>query len=119
MNDMLKIARTAAIAASLALTAPAFAAETDSPPQATVALHGADLTSPRAVAQLKHRLHRVAMDICTPHASGSIFLSRDERECYDTAMHSGLAQIDSRQQQAIRDRAVRLADTSASGRAVN
>ncbi len=113
MNHLIAIARTATfaglVATGLALSAPAFAADSDAPPQGTLTLHGADLTSPRAVAQLKRQLHHVAMTICTPNSGGRIFMSHDEQKCYDTAVNDGLAQINNRQQQALRDRTVRLA----------
>lgn len=94
----------------IALSAPAFAAESDVP-QAAISVRGVDFNSPRAVAHLKGQLSRVAMDICAPNLDGRLLMSTDERTCYETARKDGLAQIDSREQQAMRDHAVRLADS--------
>lgn len=115
MNPLINIARSSALAglmaAGVALSVPAFAADADGLPQGTIALHGADFASPRAVAHVTRQLRLVATNICTAPANGQIFMSSDQRACYDTAMKDGLAQIATRQQQALRDRAVRLADS--------
>ncbi len=117
MIRLFHIARTTAVAGlvfgSIALSAPALAADGDALPHGALVISGTDFTSPDAVARLKRKLNRIAKDICGAQSSGGIIMSRSEQACYDTAVTDGLAQIDSRQQQAIRDRTVRLADSPA------
>lgn len=120
MNRLTHIARATAfaglISGCVAMSAPAFAAEDGVLPQGTLSLRGADFTSAPAVARLKRHLRHVAMDICTANAGNPRFMDPSEQACYDTALKDGLAQIDSRQQQAQqqigRDPTVRLANTS-------
>jgi UrcA family protein len=116
MTVWIDTARAAAVSAitlaSVALAAPALAADDNALPQAAMIVHDADFASPRAVAHLKRHLRHVAMTACVPNASSQMFLSRSEQACYQTALQDGLRQIDSRQQ-AIRDRTVRLADARA------
>jgi UrcA family protein len=123
MNNLIHIARAAALAGvmtgCIVWSAAAFAADSDALPQGIVAVHGADFTSPRAVAHLKRQVERVATNICLDQPADLGFVSRDERACYDTAVNDGLAQINRRQQQALRDRPVRLAASQANGASAN
>jgi UrcA family protein len=113
MSHLTTLARAAAFAGlvsgCVALSAPAFAQDADALPQGALVIRGVDFTSPKAVAHLKRRLDHLAMNICTPQSSGHTFLSHDEQACYDTALKNGLAQIDSHQEQAMRDQAQKLA----------
>ncbi len=115
MNRLITIARAAALAGlcsgCVVWSAASFAADYDAVPHGTMALHGADFASPVVVARLKHRLDRIATDMCMGDTGSQNYTSRSERACYDTAVKDGLAQIASRQQQAMRERTVRLADS--------
>jgi UrcA family protein len=107
------IARTsillAAASSLFALTVPAVAAPLDDPlPQASVNVAHTDFTSPKSVRQLKARVRRTAKEICVTNDSPMPMLA-DERACFDTAMHGALAQIDSKQQQAMRKTTVNVA----------
>ena len=125
MIPLMNIARAAALAGlvsgCIALSAPAFAADNDTPPSGAVAVNGTDFTSPRAVAHLKGRVRRVAMDICVPNSGGRIPMSLDEQRCYQTAVKDGFSQIASRHEQALlgHDHAVQLAATRASANAAD
>jgi UrcA family protein len=123
MNHLLQIARATAFAGlmtgCIVWSAAAFAADSDAPPQGRITVREVDFTSARAVAHLKQRLRHVAMDACMPNAGGRIVMTRDEQACYDTALKDGLAQIESRRQQALRERSVRLADTQTHGNSAN
>ena len=123
MNNLIHIARATAFAGlmtgCIVWSAAAFAADSDAVPTGAIALHGADFTSPRAVAHLKRQVRHVAMDICAPSAVGRTFMSPSEQACYETAVNDGLKQIDGRQQQALRDRSVRLAAASTTGNSSN
>ncbi len=85
----------------LALTSPAFAAADDDVPQATLNVAGTDFTSDKAIAHLTNRIRHTARQICSPDWDGKS-LSPDERKCYDTAMKTGLAQIESKRMAALR-----------------
>lgn len=92
-----------AIAASfLAVPAMAYAAGDDVVPQATLHAAGTDFTSSQSVTSLKRKLRQTAYHICSPNWDGKTILSGDERKCYDTALHNGMAQIDSKQMEARR-----------------
>ncbi len=109
-----KIARTSvliALASSLlAITAPAFAAQNDDAlPQGTLNVAGTDFTSAKAVDHLKARVRHVAFAICVPNGNSAFAMAPDERKCYDTALNSGLTQIASKQQQALRATTVNMA----------
>jgi UrcA family protein len=123
MNNLIHIARAAALAGvmtgCIVWSAAAFAADGDVVPQGKVAVHGADFTSPRDVAHLQRQVERVARNICLGQPGERGLVSHDQRVCYDTAVNDGLAQIASRQQQALRDRSVRLAASQADGASAN
>lgn len=109
-----KFARTGALIALasglLAITAPAFAAQNDDVlPQGTLNVAGTDFTSAKAVAHLKTRVRHIAFAICVPSGNNMVAMAPDERKCYDTALNSGLAQIASKQQQALRGTTVDMA----------
>jgi UrcA family protein len=109
-----KFARTGALIALasglLAITAPAFAAQNDDVlPQGTLNVAGTDFTSAKAVDHLKARVRRIAFEICVPNGNSSFAMAPDERKCYDTALNSGLTQIASKQQQALRATTVNMA----------
>ncbi len=113
MTNTTKFARTSvliALASSLlAITAPAFAASDDAVPQGTLNVAGTDFTSAKAVDHLKARVRRIAFEICVPNGNSSFAMAPDERKCYDTALNSGLTQIASKQQQALRATTVNMA----------
>ncbi len=93
----------------LAMTPPAFAADDDNIPQARLNVAGTDFTSAKAIAELKSRIRRTALDICTTRSDGKTLMSPDQRKCYDTAMHTGLAQIEGRQLAALRQTTTNIA----------
>jgi UrcA family protein len=107
------LARTAAVAmiasAVVAIAPAAHAASDDKLPQAEINIAGTDFTSPKAVAHLITRLHRVARDICVPDGQTVTPMSSDEATCIDTAIKSGLVQIDTKRQQAMREAKVNVA----------
>ena len=115
MTHFTTIARTGtliAIASSLlALTAPAFAApiDEDALPQATLNVAGTDFTSAKAVDHLKARVRRTALEICVPDGDTRMPMATDQRQCYNTAIRNGLAQIESKQQLAMRKTTVNVA----------
>jgi UrcA family protein len=108
-----KIARTSALIALasslLAITAPAFAANDDALPQGTLNVAGTDFTSAKAVDHLKARVRRMAYEICVPNGTGAAIMAPDERKCVETALNSGLTQIASKQEQALRGATVNMA----------
>ncbi len=117
------LARTSILAGlvtgGLALSAPAFAADDDAPPHAAMSVKGVDFTSPHAIEHLKHQLKRVAQGICMPNTSGHVLYSPDELACYAAAVKNGMAQIDSREQEAVRDHTIRFAASRADATSAN
>ncbi|KUR73376.1 UrcA family protein [Novosphingobium sp. FSW06-99] len=113
MTKTFSIVRTAAatlIASSLFVLAPvAQAAEADQAPQAELNIAATDFTSQKAVDHLIARLHRVALDICAPNLDPKVGLNDDERACLNKALKSGLAQIDSKREEAMRETSVHVA----------
>jgi UrcA family protein len=113
MTNTTKFARTSvliALASSLlAIAAPAFAASDDAVPQGTLNVAGTDFTSAKAVDHLKVRVRRIAYEICVPNGNGAAIMAPDERKCVETAVNNGLAQIASKQQQALRGTTVNMA----------
>lgn len=113
MTKTFSIVRTATatlIASSLFVMAPvAQAAEADQVPQAELNIATTDFTSQKAVDHLISRLHRVALEICAPDLDPKVGLSDDERTCVNKALKSGLAQIDSKREEARRETSVHVA----------
>ena len=112
LNTSARLSLVAALAAGcFAMSTPATAADLDAAPQGALFIHGVDFSSPRAVARLKRQLQRVATQICVPDSGSRMLTPRtsDEQVCYTTAMKDGLAQIDSRAEQAMRVQASTLA----------
>ena len=93
----------------LAATPPAFAAGNEDVPQAKLNVAGVDFTSPKAVAHLKTEVRHTALEVCGYDWTDKGAMSIDTRKCYDAALQGGFAQIDSKQQQALRDNAVKMA----------
>jgi UrcA family protein len=108
-----KFARTTVLLAVasglLAMTAPAFAQSDDAVPQGKLNVAGTDFTSAKAVDHLKARVRRLAFEICVPNGNSAITMAADERKCYETAVNNGLAEIASKQQQALRATTVDVA----------
>jgi UrcA family protein len=113
MTTTSTILRTSALAmiasGFLALSVPALAADADHVPQGAINATGTDYTSTRSVDHLVKRLHRVALDICAPDRAGPATMTDGERGCYETAIRSGMTQIDSKRQQAMRATSVHVA----------
>ena len=113
MTKTFTLARTASLAliatGFFALAPLAHAADEDQLPQGELNIAGTDFASPKAVDHLIARLHRVAMDICTPNSDQNTVLSNDQRTCIQTAVKSGMAQIEVKRQQAMRETAARVA----------
>jgi len=113
MTKIFNLARTASLAliatGFLSIAPAAHAADGDQAPQAELNIAGTDFTSATAVDHLINRLHRVAIDICVPESQQTLAMSNDQRACVAAAVKTGLAQIDSKRQQAMRDSAARLA----------
>ena len=116
MTKTFNFVRTASltvIATGFVALAPlAHAAEGDQIPQAEINIAGTDFTSAKAVDHLVSRLHRVAIDLCVPDRQLIVAMTGDQRACVAAAVKTGLAQIDSKRQQARRDSAERLAAAS-------
>jgi UrcA family protein len=94
----------------LALTPAAFAAaDDDALPQARLDVAGADFTSLKSVAHLKNKVRHAAFEICSPDWDGRRLMTTDETRCYNTALHSGLAQIESRRRDALCQTPVNMA----------
>lgn len=105
-----RTASLALIATGLLSLAPAAqAADGDQAPQAELNIAGTDFSSAKAVDHLIARLHRVALDICLADGQQTTAMSEDQRTCVATAVKTGLAQIESKRQQAMRDTSGRLA----------
>jgi UrcA family protein len=113
MTKTFTFARTATLAlvasAVITLAPAAHAADGDQAPQAEMNVAGTDFTSAKAVDHLITRLHRVALDICVQQGDPHALMSDDERACVNAAIKSGLAQIDSKRQEAMRETAVHVA----------
>lgn len=118
MTNTTKIARTPAFRTGallalasglLAFAAPAFAQNDDVVPQSKLNVASTDFTSAKAVDHLKARVRRVAFQICVPDGQSLAPIPADQRKCINTAMHNGMAQIDSKQQQAMRATTVNMA----------
>ena len=107
------LARTIAatlIASAFVTLAPVAQAETpDQLPRAEINIKTTDFSSTKAVARLVSQLHRVALEICMPDSLRMAPITSDEIACVDTAFKSGMAQIDSREQQALRDSKINVA----------
>ena len=100
------LALAAFASAALTLTPPAFASTQpaltdDGVPQATLNVAGVDFTSAKAVAHVKNQVRRTARAICAPDSDGTP-LTTDQRKCIDTALHTGFAQVDSKNMAALR-----------------
>jgi len=107
---LIRTASLAVIATGFVALAPlAHAAEGDQVPQAEMNIAGTDFTSAKAVDHLVSRLHRVAIDLCVPDGQQIGAMTGDQRACVAAAVKTGMAQIDSKRQQALRDSAERLA----------
>lgn len=113
MTKTFTLARTASLAliasGLLSLAPAAHAADGEQAPQAEINIAGTDFSSPKAVDHLVARLHRVAIDICEPETLQTLTMSDDQRACIQAAVKSGLAQIESKRQQATRETTARLA----------
>ncbi len=108
------------IAASfLAMTPPAFAADDDAVPQSVLNVAHTDFTSAKSVAQLKQHVRHVAYGICTADSDGRALMSTDQRKCYETAMRSGLAQIETKRVAALRQSSPALASAQLLERATH
>jgi UrcA family protein len=107
------LARTATVAmiasAFVTLAPVAHAQAVDTLPQAEINIANTDFSSPKAVSHLITRLHRVAIDICMPDSQRVTPMNSDEAKCVDTAIKSGMAQIETKRQQAMRDAKVNVA----------
>lgn len=112
MTKTFQIVRTTTLAliacGCIAGATPAFAAE-DQAPQAQLNTAGVDFTSAKAVNRLINRLHRIATDMCAPNHDAKTLMSDDERKCFDVAVQSGMTQIDSKRQEAMRGTPVHVA----------
>jgi UrcA family protein len=108
--SIVRIAALALIASGFVTMVPAaHAAQADQVPQGELNVAGTDFTSAKAVDHLIARLHRVARDICLPDNDAKTLLSDDERKCVNTALASGLAQIETKRQLALREAGVHVA----------
>lgn len=112
MTTTTSFARTSVIAFAsglIALATPAFAAAADDAlPQTAVNVAHTDFTSAKAIGHLKAQVRRAAFKICVP--DGNVMtMPADQRKCYETAVNGGLAQIASRQEQALRSTTVNVA----------
>ena len=115
MTRFIKLSHASALllgaAGCIALTPSAFAASSDDPvPQTRLSVAGTDFTSQSSVAHLKIRLRHAAIAVCAPDWDGRQLLAVDERRCYDKAVDNGLAQVESKQQDAMRKATVNMAD---------
>ncbi|MET3471271.1 UrcA family protein [Novosphingobium sp. 1529] len=90
----------AALAATNAMPAAAQDTVIDTP-HAEMDIAQVDFTSPKAVKSLKAQMRRVAAKICTPFGDGTIHMATDEMHCYNTAVKTGLAQIETHRQLAM------------------
>ena len=107
---LVRAATLALVATGFVSLAPLAHAADDAPvPQAEINIAGTDFTSAKAVDHLIIRLHHVALDICVPDSDQKSTLGDDQRTCVQTVLKSGLAQIETRRQQAMRDSTARLA----------
>ena len=114
MNRFTKLSHTATLLVislvCITLTPAAFAAADEDPvPQVRLSAAGTDFTSPASIAHLRSRLRHAAIAICTPNWDGRRMLATDERQCYDTALTNGMAQVESRHQEALRKTTVNMA----------
>lgn len=112
MTKTFTIVRTATLgliaAGFVAGAVPAMAA-TDPVPQAELNVAGTDFTSAKAVDRLITRLHRIATEICAPDSDARTPMNDDQRTCYDTAVKTAMAQINSKREQAMRETGVHVA----------
>lgn len=113
MTMISKLIRTSAltlVASGFALLAvPAHATEADQAPQGELKVTGIDFSSAKEVDRVIARLHRVALDICVPGGSFQDMMKSNARDCYDKAIKTGMVQIRSRQQEAMRASGVHVA----------
>lgn len=113
MTKTLPIAPTATLAliaaGFMAATPVAQAAEQENLPSAEIRVVNSDFTSAEAVAHLIKRVQRVALNLCLADGHYEVRMNSDERACYDAAVKTSLAQIETKRQQAMRDGAVHMA----------
>lgn len=95
---------------SVSMGPRAFAAAGDDlPPQARLNIAGTDFTSLKAVAHLKSRVNRTAIEVCASDWDRKRMMTSEESRCYDKALNNGMAQIEFRRQDALRKTTVNMA----------
>ena len=110
--SIVRAATLAMIASGFVALAPVAHAADDPLPSASIDITRIDFTSPKAVDHVTRLVRNRALEICLGDARYEAGMNRQERDCFDTALKSGLAQIESKRQQALRETSVHMADAN-------
>ena len=105
-----RIAAVALLVSGFVAVAPAaHAADEGTLPSFQLKISATDFSSPTSVDHLVRRVRHLALNVCTEDSPYQQGLNAEQRTCYDTAVKNGLAQIEARQQEAMRATSVHMA----------